>query len=98
MVLPTVLAMITDRSAGTNANQPDGTIVIDCDRCELSPDACSDCVVGVLLGAPETIAWDDDERRAVDALTDGGVLPRLRLVSRTPYGGSDGDDRTLRAG
>lgn len=57
-------------------------LIIDCDRCEVRPHACSTCVVSVLLGAPPTVAWDEAERRAVTALADGGMLPKLRLVPR----------------
>ncbi|WP_246076693.1 hypothetical protein [Amycolatopsis cihanbeyliensis] len=56
-------------------------MIIDCDRCEVRGDACSDCVVSVLLGAPPAVEWDDDERRAVDALAEAGMVPRLRLVT-----------------
>jgi hypothetical protein len=31
-------------------------VLIDCDRCAARPAACSDCVVGVLLGTPEVPA------------------------------------------
>jgi len=55
-------------------------MLIDCDRCAAPPSACSDCVVSVLLGPPPQLEWDETERRAIDALADGGVLPRLRLV------------------
>lgn len=61
------------------------TLVIDCDRCQVRGDACSDCVVSVLLDMPsETVEWDRSERRAVDALAEAGMVPRLRLV---PPGG-----------
>lgn len=59
----------------------DGTMIIDCDRCEVRPHACSDCVVSVLLGPPRQLEWDETERRAVDVLADAGIVPRLRLVS-----------------
>lgn len=61
-----------------------GPVIIDCDRCDVRPHACSDCVVSVLLGAPPTVEWDETERRAVDALVDAGMLPRLRLVPVSP--------------
>jgi hypothetical protein len=28
-------------------------MIVDCDRCEVRGTACADCVIGVLLGAPE---------------------------------------------
>lgn len=61
----------------------DGTLIIDCDRCEVRPKACSDCVVSVLLGAPGQVEWDAAERRAMDALADAGMVPRLRLVPKS---------------
>nr|WP_215549733.1 hypothetical protein [Amycolatopsis sp. CA-230715] len=66
-------------------------MVIDCDRCEVRGDACADCVVSVLLGAPPEIEWDSSERLAVDALAEAGMVPRLRLVPAEP-------ERRLRAG
>jgi hypothetical protein len=55
-------------------------LVVDCDRCAVRGDACHDCVVSALLGPPVALAWDADERRAVDALAEAGMVPRLRLV------------------
>jgi hypothetical protein len=55
-------------------------VVVDCDRCVVRGISCHDCVVTVLLGAPPAVVWDADERRAVDALADAGMVPRLRLV------------------
>lgn len=57
------------------------TLVIDCDRCAVRGDACHDCVVSVLLGAPPSLEWDADERKAVDALAEAGMVPRLRMVA-----------------
>jgi hypothetical protein len=57
-----------------------GGVTIDCASCQVRGDACAECVVSVLLGAPPEIEWDDDERRAVDALAEAGMVPRLRLV------------------
>ncbi|HEY2063095.1 hypothetical protein [Amycolatopsis sp. NBC_01480] len=58
-----------------------GDLVVDCDRCAVRGDACGDCVVSALLGPPVALAWDADERRAVDALAEAGMVPRLRLVT-----------------
>ncbi|MFC4000816.1 hypothetical protein ACFS2C_12165 [Prauserella oleivorans] len=60
------------------------TLVIDCDRCQVRGDACSDCVVSVLLGAPPEVEWDSAEQRAVDVLAEAGMVPKLRLVPGTP--------------
>ena len=64
-------------------------MLIDCDACAVRGPACGDCVVTVLLGAPpEGVELDAAERRALDALADGGLIPRLRLVPG-PVGGND---------
>ncbi|WP_410620054.1 hypothetical protein [Amycolatopsis sp. cmx-8-4] len=55
-------------------------VVVDCDRCVVRGISCHDCVVTVLLGAPPAVGWDADERRAVAALADAGMVPRLRMV------------------
>jgi hypothetical protein len=56
------------------------TTRIDCDTCVVRGLACHDCVVTVLLGPPPELTFDDDERRALDVLADGGLVPPLRLV------------------
>lgn len=53
-------------------------VIIDCDNCAVRGPGCRDCVVSVLLGAPENLL--DDERAALDVLADVGLAPRLRLV------------------
>ncbi len=58
----------------------DMTTRIDCDTCEVRGLACHDCVVTVLLGPPPELTFDDDERRALDVLAAGGLVPPLRLV------------------
>ncbi|MEP6695249.1 MAG: hypothetical protein ABJA34_00055 [Pseudonocardiales bacterium] len=63
-------------------------MLIDCDTCEVRGLACGDCVVTVLLGAPpEGVELDDTERQALEALAEGGLVPRLRLVPRHREGG-----------
>ncbi|SFQ36588.1 hypothetical protein SAMN05421810_106310 [Amycolatopsis arida] len=69
----------------------DDTLIIDCDRCAVRGDACADCVVSVLLGAPPAVEWDDDERRAIGALVEAGMVPRLRLVPTDHAGGTGGN-------
>ena len=56
------------------------TTRIDCDTCVVRGLACHDCVVTVLLGPPPELTFDDDERRALDVLAGGGLVPPLRLV------------------
>jgi hypothetical protein len=61
-------------------------VVIDCDTClARSAEACGDCVVSVLLGGPP--AMYDDERAALDALAQSGLVPPPRLVR--PVGSGD---------
>ncbi|MGV0835350.1 hypothetical protein [Mycolicibacterium thermoresistibile] len=60
------------------ADRDDGTVVIDCDDCAVRGPGCTDCVVSVLLGVPESLRAD--ERRALEVLADVGLAPRLRLV------------------
>lgn len=63
-------------------------MLIDCDACEVRGLACGDCVVTVLLGAPpEGVELDAAEQKALDALAEGGLVPRLRLVRRPRDGG-----------
>ncbi|WP_424185086.1 hypothetical protein ACOBQX_24780 [Actinokineospora sp. G85] len=54
-------------------------MIVDCDSCQVRGDACGECVISVLLGAPPTVELDAPERRAIDALADAGMVPRLRL-------------------
>lgn len=58
-------------------------MLIDCDRCSMrDTTACDDCVVGVLLSiGTGPLELDDEEREALDALSDAGLVPRLRLVA-----------------
>lgn len=59
------------------------SVVVDCNRCLVkSPGACGDCVVTFLLGSPPAgIEIDADEMRAIEALSDSGLVPPLRLVT-----------------
>jgi len=68
------------------ARVPTMTTRIDCDTCVVRGLACHDCVVTVLLGPPPELAFDDDERRALDVLAEGGLVPPLRMVTPTPSG------------
>ncbi|MET0469088.1 MAG: hypothetical protein ABWZ87_10110 [Aeromicrobium sp.] len=56
-------------------------LVVDCDSCLVRcPAVCGDCVVSVLLGPPSDVAFDADERAALDTLAATGLVPPLRLV------------------
>jgi hypothetical protein len=59
----------------------EATLLIDCDACAMRGRGCDDCVVTVLLGAPDhALVIDDDERAALDVLARSGLVPPLRLV------------------
>lgn len=62
-------------------------MIVDCDRCEVRGDACQDCVISVLLGAPSNVEFDAGEQRAIDALAGAGMVPRLQLVPVDPEDG-----------
>ena len=53
-------------------------MIIDCDGCGVRGDACGDCVVAVLLGAPPDL--QADEQRAIGVLAEAGLVPPLCLV------------------
>ncbi|WP_433168011.1 hypothetical protein [Kribbella sp. CA-247076] len=59
-------------------------MLIDCDACVLRGPGCQDCVVTVVLGFSAersgTLRIDDDEKAALDALAESGLVPPLRLV------------------
>ena len=55
-------------------------MIIDCDRCAIRGVGCSDCVISVLLDAPGKIDLVEPELKALGALADAGLVPRLRLV------------------
>jgi len=63
-------------------------MIIDCDGCGVRGDACGDCVVAVLLGAPPDL--QADEQRALGVLAEAGLVPPLRLVAGTAGEESDG--------
>ncbi len=59
---------------------------VDCDTCIARGAACNDCVVTVLLGMSNGstraggLDLDPDERAALEALADSGLVPPLRLI------------------
>lgn len=61
-------------------------MIVDCDRCAVrGPDACGDCVVTVLLGAPPgEVELAPSEQVALATLADAGLVPPLRLVPGMP--------------
>lgn len=58
-------------------------MMIDCGRCPMRGTACGDCVVTALLAAPAepavTMALDLDERVAVSAFLDAGLITTSAL-------------------
>lgn len=58
-------------------------MIVDCERCEVRGTACQDCVITVLFGPPD-LELDAFERRGIDLLARGGLIPRLRLVPAEP--------------
>ncbi|GAB2973230.1 hypothetical protein LWP59_30670 [Amycolatopsis acidiphila] len=62
---------------------PGSSMIVDCGRCVARGIGCADCAVSVLLNAPPTVEWDPDELRAIEALAEGGLIPRLRLAPMT---------------
>ena len=58
-------------------------MLIDCGTCQVRGDACGECVVSVLLGAPPGgVEIDLEEQHALKVLADSGLVPPLRLVPR----------------
>lgn len=56
-------------------------MLIDCDTCRMRDIACGDCVISLLLGAPQdSLDLDAQEAAALGALAAGGLAPPLRLV------------------
>ncbi|HJQ45171.1 MAG TPA: hypothetical protein VJ870_02450 [Amycolatopsis sp.] len=58
----------------------ENTVIVDCAGCVVHGIGCADCAVGVLLNAPPVPEFDRAELRAIDALAEGGLIPRLRMV------------------
>jgi hypothetical protein len=57
------------------------TLHVDCDSCIARGPTCGDCVITVLLGAPPAgVDLDDNERAALAALAESGLVPPLRLI------------------
>jgi hypothetical protein len=60
-------------------------MLIECDRCVMRDIACSDCVVTVLLSAPDPgEELGEAERRALRVLADARRIPPLRLRADLP--------------
>jgi hypothetical protein len=65
------------------------TLHVDCDNCIARGPACGDCVITVLLGAmPLGVDLNSEERAALAALADSGLVPPLRLIPLTSIPGA----------
>ena len=69
-------------------------MIIDCDTCTVRGNACGDCVIAVLLGAPP--ALNSQEQRAIEVLAASGLVPPLRLAP-APDVSDDTPHRSTRA-
>lgn len=70
-----------DDPADHGADPRTGTSLhVDCDACAVRGPACHDCVVTALLGPPPELAFDEEERRALEVLAGSGLVPPLRMV------------------
>ncbi len=60
-------------------------MLIDCSECSMQQTlVCRDCVVGHLLhDLIGPIEIDEDRAEALEVLAEAGLVPRLRLISRT---------------
>ncbi|MEM7141919.1 MAG: hypothetical protein AAF548_12895 [Actinomycetota bacterium] len=81
------LRLVPDNPGPEFLGEPGGepVLTIDCDVCEAQhTDACDDCVVSYLVGheAGTPVVLDDREKRAVDLLTDAGLVPASRFRPR----------------
>ncbi|GLY72094.1 hypothetical protein Airi02_008210 [Actinoallomurus iriomotensis] len=56
-------------------------MLVDCEKCEVRNVGCADCVISFMLTDPvAAVEISDGERRALDVLAEGGMLPPLRLT------------------
>ncbi|HEV7209557.1 MAG TPA: hypothetical protein VGN54_12580 [Mycobacteriales bacterium] len=61
-------------------------MLIDCGTCQARGDACTDCVVAIVLGSPGGLEADDVDRRALRSLAVVGLVPALRHERPGPTG------------
>jgi len=64
-------------------NQP---LTIDCNECAMAgTTACDDCVVSFIVNRDpgDAVIVDADEERALRTLSEGGLVPRLRHLSKS---------------
>ena len=64
-------------------NQP---LTIDCHECAMAGTAaCDDCIVSFIVNREpgDAVVVDADEERALRSLSAGGLVPRLRHLSKS---------------
>jgi hypothetical protein len=54
-------------------------------------DACTDCVVGALVGHDGILELADTERHAIEALSRVGLISPIRLVEYQPHQAVSGE-------
>lgn len=58
-------------------------MIIDCGTCVARrTTACDDCIVAVLCDDGGVLELDRDERTAIDAMSDAGLVAPIRLMRR----------------
>jgi len=72
--------------AGPARETLEAAVLIDCDTCSVRGRACTDCVVGVLLRAPDApgqdgVELDGAEQAAIAVLAGSGLVPPLRMTA-----------------
>ena len=62
-------------------------MIIDCADCRMQhSDACDDCVVTALMGPGGVLELADEERRAIDAMSNIGLVSPIRLAPKRAAG------------
>lgn len=57
-------------------------MIIDCDTCMVAEtDACSDCIVTALCAPGAVLELGSDERAAIDAMSEIGLVSPIRLIA-----------------
>ena len=69
-------------------NQPPhrDSVTIDCNECAMAGTAaCDDCIVTFIVNREpgDAVVVDADEERALRSLSAGGLVPRLRHLSKS---------------
>ena len=64
----------------------DQALTIDCGDCAMAgTSACADCIVSFIVNREpgDALIVDADEERALRSLSDGGLVPRSRYLSKS---------------